>query len=363
MVLLLENGALYRRLAESHRAAREALDDAARDRSGGRRRRVAGSDRRRGDPAAARIARRPRVIVNMFDLGSGEVEWLAAAGRRRIHVGPGVRYSIRLMGDMEALKRGEPQVVDTHELPPGPENEALLASGVHIYMVMPMIARGELIGAVSFGGETATFPAEQMSIAREVATQLAIAMMQARLYERVKRQAEELEVRVRERTNELEAANAELEAFLFGVARPARAAARGRRLCADARRGLWRASSTPRAADAGGGSLEQSAHVAADRRSAGVFPARARAAADAAGAPRRARWTGDRRNAVRERASQHRIPDGRARNGRCRPGAAQAGAREPTAQRGQVLGEEGTRRRAGRQPRRQRPGGLRRPIT
>jgi len=30
-----------------------------------------------------------RVVVNMFDLQSGEVEWLAAAGRRRTHVGPG----------------------------------------------------------------------------------------------------------------------------------------------------------------------------------------------------------------------------------------------------------------------------------
>ena len=26
-----------------------------------------------------------------------------------------------MMGDVEALKRGEPQIVDTHELPPGPE--------------------------------------------------------------------------------------------------------------------------------------------------------------------------------------------------------------------------------------------------
>jgi hypothetical protein len=43
------------------------------------------------------------------------------------------------MGDLDALRRGEPQVIDTHALPPGPEVEALLASGVHLYMAMPMM--------------------------------------------------------------------------------------------------------------------------------------------------------------------------------------------------------------------------------
>jgi len=153
----------------------------------------------------------PRAIVNLFDLASGEVEWLAAAGRRRIRLGPGVRYSIRLMGDVEALQREEPQVIDVHLLPPSPEVDALLASGVHVYMVVPMIAGGELIGALSFGGAPGPFPSEQVHIAQEAATQLAIAIAQARLHERVKRQAEELERRVHQRTQELHTAHAELQ--------------------------------------------------------------------------------------------------------------------------------------------------------
>jgi signal transduction histidine kinase/ActR/RegA family two-component response regulator len=153
----------------------------------------------------------PRAIVNLFDLAAGEVEWLAAAGRHRIRVGPGVRYSLQLMGDVEALKRGEMQVIDVDALPPSPEAEALLASGVHVYMVVPMIASGELIGALSFGGAPGPFPAEQVSIAQEAAAQLAIAIAQARLHERVKRQAAELEVRVEERTRELSAATAEAD--------------------------------------------------------------------------------------------------------------------------------------------------------
>jgi len=153
----------------------------------------------------------PRAIVNLFDLAAGEVEWLAAVGRHQLHVGPGVRFPLRLMGDLEGLRRGEMQVVDTASLPRDSHTEALLASGVHTYMVVPMIVGSELIGAVSFGGAASSFSDDQIGIAQEVAAQLAIALAQARLLERVQRQAEELEQRVEERTLELKSANEQLQ--------------------------------------------------------------------------------------------------------------------------------------------------------
>jgi signal transduction histidine kinase/CheY-like chemotaxis protein len=122
-----------------------------------------------------------------------------------------VRYPLTLAGDLDALRRGETQVIDVDALPRSPETSALIASGVHVYMVVPMLVRGELIGSISFGGPRAEFSREQVEIAREAAAQMAIAIAQARLHERVTRQAQELELRVAQRTRELTDAKAEAE--------------------------------------------------------------------------------------------------------------------------------------------------------
>src|SRR5205823_3716565 len=77
--------------------------------------------------------------------------------------------------------------------------------GVHAYVVVPMLAGGELIGALSFGGETLPLSAEQLDIAREAAAHFAVALAHARLHEQVRRQAGELEIQLAERKQAEEA--------------------------------------------------------------------------------------------------------------------------------------------------------------
>ncbi|HFD39779.1 MAG TPA: PAS domain S-box protein [Anaerolineae bacterium] len=91
-------------------------------------------------------------------------------------------------------------------------------------MALPLIARGQCIGALSVQStQEAAFSLADVTALQTMADQVAIAITNARLHDQIQRYATRLEERVAERTAELAAVNRELEAFAYSVSHDLRA--------------------------------------------------------------------------------------------------------------------------------------------
>jgi|GEM_PF-6852338 len=96
------------------------------------------------------------------------------------------------------------------DIPPSRRMRAM-REGVHSFLGVPMISREKTIGILSiYGEEPHRFREEEVRLLSTIANQAAIAIESARLYERVREHAEDLERLVQERTKELETIHAEL---------------------------------------------------------------------------------------------------------------------------------------------------------
>lgn len=158
--------------------------------------------------------------VALFDLESRDLEILAvwAGGETRFQSGS--RFPIDAsFGDLDRLRSGLPNsIADVAAFPsPKPLLARLCADDLRSISVVPLVASGQLLGSLNLASRVpAAFTAEMLDIAKEVASSLAVAILNWRLHEQLQRKAEELEHRVRERT-------ADLQTFTHSVAHDLRA--------------------------------------------------------------------------------------------------------------------------------------------
>lgn len=147
--------------------------------------------------------------VALFDQAAGRMSLLATIPQTGI--GQGWSAPLEAVWCLDTLRQGRTYVAeDLAEVGlPSPWLEALRAEGVRTFISLPLMAQGELIGALNLGSpECGTPEADEEEIIGEIAHHLAIALREARLEEEVRRHAEELEALVVQRTARLQASEA-----------------------------------------------------------------------------------------------------------------------------------------------------------
>jgi PAS domain S-box-containing protein len=167
-------------------------------------------------PFVRELVRCRRASVLGFDQEAGEAMVLGVHSDGETQLGKGTWLPLDAGWPLEVLAEGRMGVVeDVSALDVQPELlEALQSEGVRFVVNVPLMAQGELMGAVNLGfEEPVTLSAEHREIIRQMADELAIGLRQIRLHEEVQRHAERLEKTVARRTAALRASEARFRAI------------------------------------------------------------------------------------------------------------------------------------------------------
>lgn len=116
-------------------------------------------------------------------------------------------------------ERREGMIVNDYRNWPRARPFILQQTNVKAAIAEPLICRGRLLGVIVIDdqGGRRRFSEQDRNLLRLLAVQAAVGVQNAQLYAQVQRDAEELERKVEERTRELHAAYADMEAFAYSV--------------------------------------------------------------------------------------------------------------------------------------------------
>jgi len=125
---------------------------------------------------------------------------------------PGTRHRLEESYVGEAVRAGRPYVrKDIGEPPLRAEDEFLATAGFRAVMLIPLVSESRAIGSVNLASRNPkAFGAEEQERMTLLAESFAVAIQHRRLYQRVLRFAEDLEVEVRRRTAQLRLAQDKL---------------------------------------------------------------------------------------------------------------------------------------------------------
>jgi PAS domain S-box-containing protein len=131
-----------------------------------------------------------------------EIEWLD--------------YGVAVCGTV--ARDGKRMVCTDIQETQNPLTNLVRSFGIKAYACHPLIAQGKVIGTLSFGTRSRTsFTNDELDLMNNISYQVAIAMQRIMLFKEIKEHADELEIKVQERTVELSRTNELLERMFSSI--------------------------------------------------------------------------------------------------------------------------------------------------